>query len=61
MYYNSPMKTIRVFFIINRAAQLDFVFVIKLRFATALTRDWPNNTIWNNFYKDEKRNATVDI
>ena len=55
------MKAIQGFFIINRAAQLGFVFVIKLRFATALTRDWPNNTIWNNFYKDEKRNATVDI
>ena len=53
-YNNSPMKAIRGFFIINRAAQLDFVFVIKLRFATALTRDWPNNTIWNNFHSKMK-------
>ena len=53
-YNNSPMKAIRGFFIINHAAQLVFVFVIKLRFATALARDWPNNTIWNNFHSKMK-------
>ena len=47
--------------IIDVLTQLGFVCVIELRFAAAFTRDWPNNTIWNSFYKDEKRNATVDI